>query len=131
MSATQTRPQKSCVYSGVLSEIMVLHLGDGHPVVSAILTRTVRGESVRVPIAAAGPALESVQDQMVEDGEVAFYGRMGDTTFVVLGPDLRRRTLVRNGIPVPPRAPRSVRSVEERRAARRSYFAARHRRNKA
>lgn len=131
MSTTPIRRPKSSVYTGILSEIMVLHIGDGSPVLSAILTRTLQGESVRVPIAAAGAALESVRDQIVEDAEVSFYGRMGDTTFVVLGPDLRRRTLIRQGIAVPPRPPRATRTPEERRSARRAYFASRQRRKTA
>lgn len=120
MNESAPARRKTSFHTGTLGDIALLHLDDGNPVLSATLTRIEDGVETRTPIVAAGAALESVRDQIVEEAEVTFYGQMGDATFVVLGPDLRRRTLIANGIPVPPR---TARSPDQRRAARRAFFA--------
>lgn len=126
MTAPTPNARKT-VYTGTLSNIQVMEIAGGEPVLSANLIRIVNGEEVILPIAAAGVALESVKELIVEDATASLYGMVVGATFVVLGPDLRRRTLLRQGLPVASKTVADESAVAARKNARRRFFASRQR----
>lgn len=87
-------PVRTSVWTGTLSHIVPATLEGGIPVLSGLLTKTVRGVVVETQIIARGEAVERVRTQFVE-GPVAFYGSLIDGAFEVKGLDLRQRTLTK------------------------------------
>lgn len=82
------------VWSGVLSNIQFVptHAGE---IVSATMSRTIKGVPTETTLFVSGEALPKVRDLIVDGATVHLYGQPVDGGFAVIGPDLRRRTLAR------------------------------------
>lgn len=97
-------PVRTSVWTGTLSHIVPATLEGGVPVLSGLLTKTVRGVVVETQIIARGDTVDLVHAQFVE-GPVAFYGSLIDGAFEVKGLDLRQRTLAKGTATPRPRSP--------------------------
>ncbi len=85
---------RSGVRIGVLSNLEPREM-NGDEILVGTLTRTVKGLPVATPISVRGDALLALKDDLIEGKSVRFWGEIHADYFKVLGPDVTRRTLIR------------------------------------
>ena len=122
MTASLAPPRaKRTVYKGDLTGIRTVMQDGAVIALIGTISREIQGVLVSSPIGVSGEALAQVA-HMFRPGRVAFYGEVREGGFAVIGPDLRRRTLVEAERQAyrPLRAHRSPARI-----ARDRYFAAR------
>jgi hypothetical protein len=122
MTETRSTIEKT-VRVGVIRNLEPREM-DGLEIMVGTLTSTVKGETRVETISVSGDALTAVGKLLVEGAQVALYGAVHADYFKVLGPDLRKKTLARQGKVQEVRQP-SPQSQEA--ARRRAIFFARRR----
>lgn len=79
---------------GILSDLEPREI-NGDEILVGFLNRVVKGETVIEPISVRGDALLALRDVLVEGASVRLWGEVHADYFKVRGPDVTRRTLIR------------------------------------